>query len=150
MNLNEIIDPEKETINYDISRLSAIKEAKEKGLIIIYPEDDELLINIDTKEQLEIFIERTEYLTRFFEFDFEIDESQSGPPHYHIRVKFEDMILDDMDRIFLQLFLGSDPTREFLSFLRIQKGEDYPTLFLEKKKQEVQEMSEFLDDNIPF
>jgi len=74
----------KETINYDIDRMSAIKEAEEKGLKVVYPKDTELLLDIDTEEQMQLFEERAEYLNQFLPIDFEIKQSQSGHPHYHI------------------------------------------------------------------
>jgi len=124
----------KETLKYDIDRMVAIREAEKKGLDIIYPKENELLLDIDTEEQMKIFEERAEYLNEFFPIEFEIRQSQSGHPHYHIIISLsEDILLDNTERIFLQLFLGSDPTREFLSYLRILKGEDLPTLLLEKK-----------------
>ena len=133
MNLN------KETINYDIDRMSAIKEAEEKGLKVVYPKDTELLLDIDTEEHMQLFEERAEYLNQFLPIDFEIKQSQSGHPHYHIYVTLEDRKgpLADVERIFLQLFLGSDPTREFLSYLRVLSGEELPTLLLEKNNEKL-------------
>ncbi len=123
---------DKVEINYDFSREEAIKEAEKKGLKAVIPLDNELQIDIDNIEQLAVFEERMKYFQTWHDCDIKIQESQSGHPHYHIYVTVKDLNLDPITRIFLQLFLGSDAIREFLSYKRLEEGDIHPTLFLEK------------------
>jgi hypothetical protein len=129
----EKVTPQKETLNYDLNREVAIQEAIEKGLNVVYPKNNELLLDIDTEEQIDLFEERFEYIQKYFDCTYEVKNSQSGYPHCHIYVTFdENTKLNELERIFLQLFLGSDPIRELLSYLRWNNGDVSPTLLLEK------------------
>jgi hypothetical protein len=44
--------------------------------------------------------------------------------------------LTPIERVTLQTILGSDPKREFLSFNRIENGDEHPTLFFERKEDQ--------------
>jgi hypothetical protein len=66
--------------------------------------------------------------------------SKSGNTHVSIRVETPIIggipgfhrSLPGLERLFLQVCLGSDPVRELLSWGRARNGAPYPTLFFEK------------------
>jgi len=130
-----ISEDRKHEIFYTIDSKEAFIKAEKKGLKVIVPEDNQLQIDIDDENQLAVFEERIKKLkTHNFEIkDVKIQESISGSPHRHIYITLEEHFTD-LERIFLQLFLGSDPVRELLSYERIREGDEYPTLFLEKEE----------------
>ena len=116
----------------DISSDVAYKEAKEKGLKVVLPDEFTLQIDIDNEASFSVFKDKIEYLARWYDFEYKVNISFSGKPHRHIYVTML-IPITPLERIFLQLFLGSDPTREFSSFRRIKENDLHPTLFLEKK-----------------
>ena len=111
----------------------AVKVAAEKGLAIVVPNDCTLQIDIDSKEQKKVFLSRIERVRSEIP-GFSITEKPSPsqkPGREHITLKSNKKFTLP-ERLFLQLYLGSDPTREFLSFLRYKKGDVCPLLFFEK------------------
>lgn len=112
----------------------AIEQAKENGWMVVVPEPDELLIDIDNPSQYTEYCNRMTDFQRFFEVkNIEIKPSKSGlPGKLHITVKLDKPVVP-LERIALQAILGSDSKREFLSYVRLQNGDSVPTLFLEKK-----------------
>ena len=114
----------------------AVKEAALKNLDIVFPLSNELLIDIDNEEsfakyqknipkfQMHVATVLEEYIT----------PSKSGNPcKKHIRL-FLDRNIEPGERLMYQSFLGSDPTRELLSYVRLINGDPNPTLFYEKKR----------------
>jgi hypothetical protein len=111
----------------------AYKEAKEKGLQIVLPDEHTLQIDIDSKEAFSLFERRISFLEKWYDdIDFKITTSLSGLPNRHIYITMS-IPITPLERVFLQLFLGSDSTREFLSFKRIEINDPHPTLFFEKR-----------------
>jgi hypothetical protein len=108
-----------------------IKEAKAKGLEVITPKENELLVDIDSAKDLAIFQQRFKQLSKYIKCSFEITESRSG--NYHAYVQLERPVKSEMERLFLQTFLGSDVQRELLSWVRINNNETNSTVFFEKK-----------------
>lgn len=104
----------------------------DRGLQIVYPEDNQLQIDLDGEMDFLIFQSRFDRLIYFYvPKKVEIRASRSGLPKRHVTVTLYDKI-DPKDRIILQLYLGSDPTREFLGLQRIAAKDPHPTLFIER------------------
>lgn len=71
--------------------------------------------------------------------------SKSGNTHVSIRINLDTSLalipsecayhVWEMEKLFLQAALGSDPVRELLSWGRARNGCPYPTLFFEEKKR---------------
>jgi hypothetical protein len=115
---------------------SAIKNAENRGLTVIVSDNNTLLIDIDTVEQYAIFQQRIDKVSKDIGMTIVSDEpSRSGLPRRHITIALgEEKTV--ADRLFLQLYLGSDPIKEYLSFLRYEAGDPKPILFFEKKDGE--------------
>jgi hypothetical protein len=94
------------------------------------------MLDIDALHQLEQFETRLKKFSKDYKVEnTEIVESFSGPPHCHIYIRLEKP-LPVMTRIFLQMWLGSDPIKEYLSVRRVMIGDNHPILMLEKVKPE--------------
>ena len=104
------------------------------GFRVVSPLENELFIDIDSEEQMKIFTSRlTERVRKEIGVvEWTANPSKSGLPKRHITVTLDKGWLP-LERVFLQLYLGSDPTREYLSLFRIINGDPEPTLFFEKK-----------------
>lgn len=119
---------------YSLDPSDAARGAQARGNVIVYPEDNELFIDIDSEQHFNTFREcwaifkqhcaSAEYIER---------SSPSGEKfHYHVVVKLPFMV-DATERIAMQAALGSDPKREILSLVRLLlKGDTKATLFYEK------------------
>ena len=122
-----------EMLEYGLDSQAAIEDAEKMGLEVVFPDDCTLQLDIDSGTQHDAYLKRLSFFKRFFPIEStEIKPSKQGLPHQHIYIKLKHPVTD-MERIFLQLDLGSDFRREIYSFLRIQIGDKHPTLFLEKK-----------------
>lgn len=118
-------------------RLDFIKRQEAKGMVINYPEANELLIDIDTTDQYNTFLQQLEILERnIVGLDRELIKcwaSKSGLPACHISVRLPFDLVTPAMRIAFQAALGSDPMRELLSLVRLKNGDDFPTILVEKE-----------------
>jgi hypothetical protein len=110
----------------------AFKEASNHGCSVILPESNQLLIDIDSPEAEAIY---NKNLPKFQMYVATVlDEvrkpSRSGNTHIYVTLDRE---IDAEERILFQSFLGSDQTRELLSYVRVLNDDKNPTLFIEKK-----------------
>lgn len=108
------------------------KYAKENDLRIVVPTARELFIDIDSEEDYKIFSKQFYLLTQFglVYKDYRLTTSKSGNKHVVVTLLNP---ITPTERILLQAVLGSDRTRELLSYIRIRKGDPTPTIFFEKK-----------------
>ena len=135
MDVAKAIHCDKETY-YEMSREELCNKAAEEGFEVIFSDKYTLLIDIDDDEHLAMFNARIDRIKQEIT-DIESIEyytSTSGEPHKHIIIKMKDEC-DVLRRLFLQIFLGSDPVREYLSYLRHERGDKFPSLLLRKKKE---------------
>ena len=126
-------------MNYDLKNYEdAVAKSKAKGKKIIIPKDDELQIDIDSAQQYEVFEAHIKELNGSFHpvCRIKIIPSPGGEDNRHIYIKIN-KILEDKERIFLQLFLGSDPIREYLSLCLIAIGDSHPILMFEEPNFEL-------------
>ena len=119
-------------MNYEMNNYAeAVKKADRLGKIIVKPGDNELLLDIDSAEQYKTYKDRMEELSKLHKVVRikEIPSSEkSGHRHIYISLVCG---MEDEERIFLQLFLGSDPIREYLSLCLIRIGDPHPILLFE-------------------
>ena len=119
----------------------------EEGWHIVYPEPDELFIDIDDERDLGVLQEMVRTL-KLNDISVEIVRSTPSATagHYHIVARLAGFgSLDATTRIAFQACLGSDRKRELLSLLRVVlKMSRPPTVFFEKNEETVD------DDDIPF
>jgi hypothetical protein len=126
-------DPDEER-KYDfwtIKSEHAFDDAKKAGNIVVLPEDNQLLIDIDTPEAEAVY---NKNLPKFQMHVAEVineerKTSRNGNTHIYVTL---DRNIDPSERILFQLFLGSDQTRELLSHVRVLNEDPNPTLFIER------------------
>jgi hypothetical protein len=110
---------------------SARAKAARMGCFVVFPEPTQLFVDIDTPAGLRTFVQN---LPRLRGASYTVRPSQSGlPGHFHVTVAMSRPV-SPIERIALQAMLGSDLTREILSWLRIQRGIEEPTIFFEREK----------------
>ena len=107
--------------------------AAARGLVIVYPQPDELFLDIDDAESLVMFGVHQKVLGDLIQ-GYTLAVSPSGDPFkYHVTVKLSRQVKDAFERIMLQALLGSDRLHEILSWSAAAHGAVQPTLFFEKK-----------------
>lgn len=105
--------------------------AAKRGLDVVYPEHDQLQLDLDTEAQWEEFNRRLPFF-QFGEFlRIEVKPSASGLPNRHVTLTFPGHTFKMWERIALQAALNSDPIREFLSARRLWQGTEKPSCLFE-------------------
>ncbi len=109
--------------------------AEQRGCHVVYPDPDQVQLDIDTDEQYQVFLRRKQdwaSLERHYDVPKWLGSatttSQNG--NKHITVTF-DRNLDHRERVLMQMALGSDPIREQLNYFRILRGEENPSRLFE-------------------
>ena len=120
--LRNAYDPDADTIE------SARAKASVLGRVVVFPKSNELFIDIDTPTAMLKFVRG---VARLSGVTYLVRPSPSGRPGRHHVVVTMPHQVTPMERIALQAMLGSDSVREMLSWMRIQRGIDEPTLFFE-------------------
>jgi hypothetical protein len=130
-----VIERVKEDDYENLTLDAALSRAKEKGLSIRVPADNELFLDFDNAQQWNEFIQnRFPALNRILPgCKYVSTPSVSRGVHRHVVVTLPRTVKSEYERLAMQGALGSDPMRELLSWARIEKGASkYPTLFFEK------------------
>ena len=112
----------------------ALKLAQEKNCTIELADDVTLQLDIDSEAAFQTFVEQIDRFNRLGIARWNgwtCRRSASG--NRHITVALTDP-LPATTRILLQACLGSDRTRELLSFARVLKGEPNPILLFRPKE----------------
>jgi hypothetical protein len=115
-------------VEYDDADLS-IDTFKEKGsefekagFVVINRKPNQLLLDLDSTDALTVFRGRSEKIKLIDSIT--TYKSKSGNTHAIVQLK---EAITEMEAIALQAILGSDPLREYLSFLRFRNGVKEPT-----------------------
>jgi hypothetical protein len=127
-----MIDELENLSSYRESRIDYVNRKKEEGFSIFYPEENELLLDIDSKKDLKhckLFLSRIK--DELQDDISHIITKSTTPGHFHVSIKFPKNITP-IERIALQAILGSDRVREMLSLFRLWNGETHPTLLARK------------------
>lgn len=118
-------------MNYDLKNYDeAIVKARKLGKIIILPKENELQLDIDSEEQFTLFHARLKELNALHKIQIVQEVKSSKDGHYHVYIKLTRDIPTE-ERIILQMFLGSDPIREYLSMCLAKIGDSEPILLFE-------------------
>ena len=118
---------------YTFASATAFEQADREGLQVVLPTPYQLFIDIDSDEMYAEYKKRLLQAEKHYHMSHvQIAPSKSGLPNRHITITLGGKV-EPMERLLLQLFLGSDPTREFLGLQRIKHDDPHPTLFLETK-----------------
>lgn len=115
--------------------------ADDNNCELVYPEHNQIQIDIDSeeawqthKELLELYESRFDYIRKCV-----VTPSKSGLPHRHVTITLNNTV-DAVERIALQAALGSDRKRELISLSRLEQGEQRVTRFFEPKQpKEIQQ-----------
>jgi len=109
----------------------ACKRAWARGLLVSYPGSRQLFIDIDGRDAWATFEFRMKRLLKMFVLQYTYTQSPSGRPYFrHVTVELDEDITE-MERLFLQLYLGSDAMREILSYHALKDGVARPTVFFD-------------------
>lgn len=97
--------------------------AVKKGLVVRLAAPNELLLDIDTAENLATFEKNYKRFHASYPLtEYVMTPSPSGEEnHYHAAVTLA-FDVTDMERLVMQAFLGSDLIRELLCWMRIKRG----------------------------
>lgn len=119
----------------------AIDEAKASNdIVVVYPSDRELQIDIDNEHSYLLFTRLINVLGKHVGIiNWHENPSKSGQKaRRHITVTLSHPVTE-LERICLQACLGSDRVRELLGYVQYKNNDPHPTLFLEKNFMKVGE-----------
>lgn len=108
--------------------------AAKRGLIVVFPADNQLQIDIDSEEQYQEFERRI----GGFEVDalhpckITILPSASGLPKRHATITCDDRTFSTVERHMWQAALNDDPFRVYLNAVRYADGDEHPSRLFEK------------------
>lgn len=123
----------KEDYDLNEARADYIARMEAEGNTVVYPASNELQLDIDSEEDYLRWMATREVLDRN-KISYEVvseKPSRSGLPKRHIIIELPSAI-DPWQRIAMQAAFGSDHIRELLSCIRLMRGDDHPTLLVEK------------------
>ncbi len=112
------------------------KNCKERGVVVVEPDPDQLFVDIDNHHGLGVFHANVRSLGNLV-----VSHSQTISPsrksgHWHVTVRLSRPVKDNFERIALQCLLGSDLAREMVSWREATLGLSKPTVFFEKPVKE--------------
>lgn len=125
--------------SYDFDE-SAEDVAKKRGQIVVFPNEDQLQIDIDSEEQYEMFQRRFQAfgigsgISDDRGYIMDEKPSKSGLPSRHITITCPGRKFTEGERIAYQAALGSDPVREFLNAMRLYHGNEKPSRLFQNPK----------------
>jgi hypothetical protein len=108
----EEVDP-----NYALHPQSYIDEMLSKGFNMVYTTRKRLLLDLDTPEAIKRFYDNLHRFTWRYNVN-RVTEWSSKSGNKHVVIELNDDMTDFMERLICQCYLGSDPTKEYLSMLR--------------------------------
>lgn len=100
--------------------------AKELNADLVVPAENHLLVDLDSETAKDLFWRRYSELSGRYPLKVETYKSKSGT-HDHAIVTLP-MDLPIKERLLLQALMGSDLTREWLSYLRVLDGTPNPSV----------------------
>lgn len=109
-----------------------MEQAKKEGFEVIQSTADYLLLDLDTPEQFAQFEKMLPEVKKHFPCNIS-DRWYSKSGNRHVVVQLE-APLSFYQRLVLQAVLGSDPTREMLSLVRIKNGISEPSCLFKPGK----------------
>ncbi len=106
--------------------------ADAKGLVVVYPEPNELFIDIDSAEDFAVFAKNVLVLGDLVSQFVSAPSPLGKPERLHITVTLSRPVASSIERIAMQAALGSDRLHETLSLRIALAGGEHPTVFFEK------------------
>ena len=105
--------------------------ARRRGQRVVFPEPNQLQIDIDSYRQFAEFERRFGSFDTLFGSQIQIKPSASGIPHRHITITHPVKVFTVEERLMWQAALNDDPVRVFLNALRLDNGDETPSRFFE-------------------
>ena len=108
--------------------------ATKRGLVVVYPGDNELQIDIDSEEQYQEFIRRFNAFEcdALYPCSLLITPSASGLPKRHATISCPYKRFTTVERLMWQAALNDDPFRVYLNAVRFANGDKTPSRLFEK------------------
>lgn len=103
----------------------AAEVAKARGQIVVYPQQNQLQLDLDSEEALLLCLAQMDAFD--IPREWAIKENSRTEGHYHMTITFPGRVFTETERIAYQFALGSDPTREALNLMRAHNNQDKPT-----------------------
>jgi hypothetical protein len=124
-------------IGYDPANKPNSKRAEDlaakENLAVVYPGEDEVLIDIDNEHSFQVYLKHKYVIAKHLGVLSEnVQPSRNKKEGRHVTLKMKSPVTE-LERIAIQACLGSDRMRETLGFIQYKNGDPHPTLFLEKK-----------------
>ena len=94
---------------------------EKKGFTIIYTDSKHILLDLDTPEAFQCYIDMFPQIQQFLKITEKYRYHSKSGVGWHVVLELEDD-MPVMDRITLQALLGSDLKREWLSWDTIRRG----------------------------
>lgn len=109
--------------------------ARDHGMTLLLPTHDELLLDLDSRWARRTFERRVRLVQRAgvelkYQHIWQSQHSHWWARRYHASIEFP-RSLSDTERIAWQTALGSDPMRELLSMVCVEKQIPLPTVLFE-------------------
>ena len=125
-----------EQIEYGTHSNNVLDQAKNKNMRVVFPDEYTLQLDIDDAAEFATYQRMLPFFKDFIPVVEVIDKpSKSGGAfHRHISIRLDQKVTE-LERIILQLTLGSDPKREMFAFIRINCGDPHSSIFLEPKEE---------------
>lgn len=117
-----------------MSSAHAYEKAEKNGWTVVTPKANELFVDIDNEIDMVVFTANAELFNEHIWgiVKRDIKPSKSGVAgRYHVTLTLSVDVTHEQ-RLLYQLMLGSDRKRELLGYVRMNLGDDVPTLFFEK------------------
>ncbi len=102
------------------------------GRVIVYPEPNQLFLDIDDVASLQMFGDHLPILGDLISSHKVAQSPSKKIGRFHITVTLSRPVRDDFERITLQALLGSDRLHEVLSWKAASLGIEKPTMFFEE------------------
>lgn len=120
-----------ENVTEYFSVKESLDRAKENGWDVVFPESNQLQLDLDNYTAYLDCIKKLNWMKKFGEFRCGYTVGRSKSDNWHITVNFKNRVMGDLERIALQAILGSDFKKELISFMRVEVGEADPCLLFE-------------------
>lgn len=111
----------------------AVEFAKQEGLSVHLPRDDELFLDIDSPILPQRLRDCLKEMREVIDEGITAEATRSKSNNWHVRIRFPGSFFTHTERIAWQACLGSDQTREWLALLRVETGVQHPSMFFEKE-----------------
>ncbi|MGH7239031.1 MAG: hypothetical protein ACREHG_03085, partial [Candidatus Saccharimonadales bacterium] len=121
-------------MNHSRATEAVIEHAESMGLIVVFPQDNEIQIDLDNKAAVKEFRRRLGFFKAIHgKLINRVYYTHSRSGGTHVTIQLTRPVESKVERIMFQALLGSDAKREMLSLMDLFQAQREPTLFYEKE-----------------